>query len=89
MAASGLTLALGQLLQNLLKHLGGIVLTARRGFAFSAHSLNRALDGATAHGVKITVRQFADFIVQLAHGSLLLFKERTIPSVAGKVDRSI
>jgi hypothetical protein len=36
-----LTLALGQLLQNLLKHLGRVVLTTLRwSVVFAAHSLN-------------------------------------------------
>ena len=46
---------LGQLLQNLLKHLGRVVLT-RRCFVFSAHSLKCSLDAA-AHAVEFALTQ--------------------------------
>jgi hypothetical protein len=79
-------LTLGQLLQDLLKHLGRVVLTAltARRVVLFAHPLERPLDEAAAHGVNVTVRQFADTGVQLGHGSLLLFKEKTIPSMFGR-----
>jgi hypothetical protein len=51
-----LALPLGQLLQELLKHLGRVVLTTRRSFVFAAHSLKCPLDDAAAHAV-----EFANF----------------------------
>ena len=50
-----LPLALGQLLQNLLKHLGRVVLT-RRSFVYAAHPLKCPLEAA-AHAVEFALTQ--------------------------------
>jgi len=62
--ASWLILALGQLLQDLLKHLSRVVLTAltARRFVLFAHSLERSLDEAAAHVIQFVRGQFAQHI---------------------------
>ena len=83
-AASWLIVALGKLLQNLLKHLERVALTTRRSFVISAHSLKCPLDEAAAHAVQLTVLQRQKKLDPLIHVYLLLLDEETIHSSMSK-----